>query len=226
VTLSDATPGRNRRFPCFACVFRRRRGAPRPGGVNAAAGLLVPGARRALTRTLDLDNALLRHDPRTVAIVLDLLRHGLALPAGAAGDQLRVLSPAGIRGIEALATRLAREAWRPDRIFSSPCVRTLQTARIVAGATTPPVAVEILDALEPERGSSEVLDALSRPGITAGHILVVGHQPLLGLMVGRLTGFEKGFSPGMLVRVHCPQGLGQGNGQIVLTLEPEDLEPA
>jgi len=161
-----------------------------------------------------------------MAITLDVLRHGLALPAGAAGDHQRVLSPAGISGIEALAAHLAREAWRPDRIFSSPCVRALQTARIVAGAAIPPVEVESLDALEPERGSSEVLDALTRPGITAGHLLVVGHQPLLGLLVGRLTGFEKGFSPGMLVRVHCPQGLGQGNGRIVLALEPEDLEPA
>jgi phosphohistidine phosphatase len=155
-----------------------------------------------------------------MALTLDLLRHGLALPAGAAGDHQRVLSPAGINGIEALAAHLAREAWRPDRIFSSPCVRALQSARIVAGAATPPVEVEILPALEPERDSSEVLDALAGLGNTAGHVLVVGHQPLLGLLVGRLTGFEKGFSPGMLVRVHYPQGLVQGSGRIVLTLEP------
>jgi phosphohistidine phosphatase len=154
-----------------------------------------------------------------VAIVLDLLRHGLALPAGATGDRRRALSPAGISGIEALAAHLAREAWRPDHIFSSPYARARQSARIMAAAA-PPVAVEILRDLEPERESSEVLDALARLGITAGHILMVGHQPLLGLLVGRLTGFEKGFSPGMLVRVHCPQGPGQRNGRITLTLAP------
>ena len=161
-----------------------------------------------------------------MAITLDLLRHGLALPAGAAGDRQRVLSPAGISGLEALAAHLARDGWRPDRVFSSPYARAQQSARIVAGAAAPPVAIELLRDLEPEHDSSEVLDALARLGITAGHILLVGHQPLLGLLVGRLTGFEKGFSPGMLVRVHCPQGLGQGNGRIVLALEPEDLEPA
>jgi phosphohistidine phosphatase len=161
-----------------------------------------------------------------MTLTLDLLRHGLALPAGAAGDRQRVLSPEGLRGIEALAAHLAREAWRPDRIFSSPYARARQTAGIVAGAAAPPVAVELLRDLEPERESSDVLDALACLGITTGHIVLVGHQPLLGLLVGRLTGFEKGFSPGMLVRVHYPQSQVQGSGRITLTLEPGDFETA
>jgi phosphohistidine phosphatase len=161
-----------------------------------------------------------------MALTLDLLRHGLALPAAAAGDRRRVLSPQGIRGIEALAAHLARKTWRPDRIFSSPYARARQTAGIVAATIIPPVAIELLRDLEPERESSEVVDALVRLGIGAGHVLLVGHQPLLGLLVGRLTGFEKGFSPGMLVRVHCTQGPGRGNGRITLILASEDLEPA
>jgi phosphohistidine phosphatase len=161
-----------------------------------------------------------------MAITLDLLRHGLAHPAGAAGDRQRVLSPAGERGLESLRTRLAREAWRPDRVFSSPYVRTLQSARIVAGASTPPVAVEVLTDLEPECEPLEVLVALTARGVLTGHVLIVGHQPLLGLLAGHLTGLDQGLSPGALVRVHCPQGMGRGSGRIVLTLEPEDLDPA
>jgi phosphohistidine phosphatase len=161
-----------------------------------------------------------------MTLTLDLLRHGLALPAGAAGDRQRVLSPEGISGIEALAAHLARHGWRPDRIFSSPYVRTRQSAGIMAEAVAPPIVIENLCDLEPECESSAVLEALERLGISEGHILMVGHQPLLGLLAGRLTGFEKGFSPGMLVRVRCPQGPGEGNGQIVLTLEPGDFEPA
>jgi len=161
-----------------------------------------------------------------MTITLDLLRHGLALPAGAAGDRQRVLSPAGISGLEPLAAHLARDGWRPDRVFSSPYARAQQSARIVTGAAAPPVAIELLRDLEPERDSSEVLDALARLGITAGHILLVGHQPLLGLLVGHLTGAEQGLSPGMLVRVHCPQGIGQGSGQVTLILEPGDFQPA
>jgi phosphohistidine phosphatase len=161
-----------------------------------------------------------------MALTLDLLRHGLALPAGAGGDRQRALSPAGVRGLESLAAYFVREPWHPDRIFSSPYARAQQSAGIVAGATARPVPVETLHDLEPERESSDVLDALDRLGIAAGHILMVGHQPLLGLLVRRLTGCEKGFSPGTLVRVHCPQGTGRGSGRIVLALEPEDLDPA
>ena len=69
-----------------------------------------------------------------MALTLDLLRHGFALPAAAADDRQRVLSPAGIRGLEALAAHLSRESWRPDRIFSSPYARAQQSAGIVAGA--------------------------------------------------------------------------------------------
>jgi phosphohistidine phosphatase len=161
-----------------------------------------------------------------MALTLDLLRHGLALPAGAGGDRERVLSPAGVHGLESLRAHLAREAWRPDRIFSSPYARARQSARIVSGAAAPRVEVETLRELESEHESSEVLDALARLGATAGHFLAVGHQPLLGLLVRRLTGFERGFSPGMLVRVHCPRGATAGSGRIVLVLAPEDLDPA
>ena len=161
-----------------------------------------------------------------MALTLDFLRHGLALPAGAAGDRQRVLSPAGVRGLESLAAHLARETWRPDRVFSSPYARAQQSAGIVAGAAAPPVAVEILPDLEPEREPSDVVDALTVRGVMSGHVLLVGHQPLLGQLAGHLTGVEHGLSPGMLVRVHCPQGLGQGSGRITLTLAPEGREPA
>jgi phosphohistidine phosphatase len=160
-----------------------------------------------------------------MALTLDLLRHGQALPAGADGDRHRVLSPAGVRGLESLVAHLAGGGWRPDRVFSSPYGRALHSAAIVAGAARPPVAVEILPDLEPERGPSDVLDALTRLGIRAGHVLMVGHQPLLGQLVGRLTGLEQGFSPGTLVRVHLPMAPGQGSGRITLALDPEGLAP-
>ena len=173
-----------------------------------------------------LDIALVAPDCRPVAIVLDLLRHGQALPAGPEGDRQRMLSPAGVRRLTSLAARLAREGWRPDRVFSSPYARALDSARIVLRASAPAVAVEPLRALESEQEPSEVIEALVQRGVAAGHVLVVGHQPLLGRLVGYLTGVEQGLSPGMLVRVHCPQGMDQGSGRITLTQAPEDLELA
>ena len=161
-----------------------------------------------------------------MALVLDLLRHGQALPAGPAGDRQRPLAPAGARGLAALAASLLREDWCPDRVFSSPCLRARQSAGIVAGTASPAVPVETLRALESEHEPSEVIEALARQGVSAGHVLLVGHQPLLGLLVRHLAGVEQGLSPGTLVRVHCPGGLRAGNGRVTLNLPPEDLEPA
>lgn len=161
-----------------------------------------------------------------MAIVLDLLRHGQTLLAGPAGDRQRALAPAAVKGLAALAAHLALEAWRPDRVFSSPYLRALQSAGIVAGTAAPAVAIETLRVLESGHEPAEVLEALVQHEVTAGHVLLVGHQPLLGQLVGHLTGVEQGLSPGTLVRVHCPRGLDPGSAQVTLTLSTEDLEPA
>jgi phosphohistidine phosphatase len=155
-----------------------------------------------------------------MGLTLDLLRHGRALPAGPSGDRERALSPEGVRGLASLAAHLARGGWHPDRVFSSPYARAQHSARIVAAAAVAPVPIEILSALEPEREPAEVLEALVRHGVTAGHVLVVGHQPLLGRLVGYLTGIEQGLSTGALVRVHCPRGTDPGSGRITPTGDP------
>lgn len=161
-----------------------------------------------------------------MAIIVDILRHGEALPRDGAGDSRRRLSPAGVRCLSDLARRLALEGWKPDHVFSSPLLRARQSAEIVARAASPPLQVETLDALEPDAEPAEVLDALAAHGATAGHVLIVGHQPLLGRLVDYLTGTVKGLAPGALVRVECPDGLDYASGKVVLTISPRAADGA
>ncbi|MCY4525927.1 MAG: histidine phosphatase family protein, partial [Anaerolineaceae bacterium] len=70
---------------------------------------------------------------------LYLLRHGKA-EAHNVRDAQRRLTPAGIKRMERAARVMARLELRPARIFSSPRVRSRQTADIVAAALG--VAVE------------------------------------------------------------------------------------
>ncbi len=158
-----------------------------------------------------------------MAMTLDLLRHGSAVGSAPGGDRQRRLTPEGMRGLEALAEHLLGLGWRPDRAFSSPVRRAQDSAAIVMRGATEPRAVEVLEALEPDAEPSEVLDALAALGVTSGHVLLVGHQPLLGRLVGHLTGAEKALSTGMLIRVSCPNGPDQGTGRIELTLAPGSL---
>jgi len=195
-------------LPDWTTDWTRMKLSEPTGGRNrppAAMALDTRGARREVPRTM---------------LTLDLLRHGQASPAGAGGDRLRELSPAGLEAITALARRLAGEGWAPGRILASPYRRTLQTAVIVGRSAARAVPVEALPELEPERAPEDVLEALAARGVTGGHVLLVGHQPLLGLLLAHLVGTERGLAPGTLVRVECADGARRGGGRVMKVFAP------
>lgn len=153
-------------------------------------------------------------------LVLEILRHGEAEPAGAAGDAARPLSPTGRRAVTALAAGLAMEGGRPGRIFSSPILRARQTAEIVRDAMPRAPAIEPMEELLPERDPSDVLRALEAQGAITGDVLLVTHQPLAGRLAALLTGDAPALRPGTLVRIECAAGVGPGSGRLIRTVEP------
>jgi phosphohistidine phosphatase len=158
-----------------------------------------------------------------VPLVLDLLRHGDALPAGEGGDDARRLSPRGERDLERLALHLAGLRWRPDRAFTSPLPRARDSAGIVLRRAAPDLVAAELDALSPDGVPAGVLEALADEGATEGHVLLVGHQPMLGELARRLTGDEApGLAPGDLVRVEFAGEVAAGAGALGWRLRPRD----
>jgi phosphohistidine phosphatase len=148
-----------------------------------------------------------------VPLVLDLLRHGAALPAAHGGDEARRLSPRGRADLERLAAHLAGMGWRPDRVFASPLLRARDSAVIALREATPNLVAQEMDALRPGSDPGAVLQALAKEGSTEGHVCLVGHQPLLGLLGGLLTGGPAlGFAPGTLVRIEFSGALVAGQG--------------
>lgn len=148
-----------------------------------------------------------------VPLVLDLLRHGDALPAASGGDDARRLSPRGREDLQRLAFHLAGLDWRPSHAFTSPLERARESAAIVLGVTAPGLNPRELSALGPESDPGEVLSALILEGTTEGHVLLVGHQPLLGRLGGVLLGgHPPGFSPGCLLRIEFTGPLLPGQG--------------
>lgn len=153
-------------------------------------------------------------------LVLDLMRHGEALPAGQGGDRNRGLSAAGTRGVAGVGVLLAAESWRPDRVFSSPYRRAEESARLALASLPDPPDPELLTALTPETDPEELVRALAERGVEAGHVLLVAHQPLLGRLTAWLSGEDHGLVPGCLVRIECPQGLVGGTGKVSRVIEP------
>ena len=120
-------------------------------------------------------------------MLIVLLRHAEAedrSPTGLDGD--RRLTAAGEKRARLVARGLARLVPSLDRIFVSPLVRTGQTAAPVLEATGFKGKPVETPALRPGAPPAEILKLLrDHP---AGSVLLVGHQPHLGALFGRLLG--------------------------------------
>ena len=146
-------------------------------------------------------------------LVLDLLRHGHALPAENGDDSGRRLSPRGRADLERLGGHLKQIGWRPDRVFTSPVSRARESAlAILRGAALDAEPVP-MEALLPDSPPEAVLSALAEAGALDGHLFLVGHQPLMGLLAGFLIGgAPPGFPAGCLQRIEFAGSLAPGAG--------------
>lgn len=121
-------------------------------------------------------------------MLLALLRHGIAEDAGPATgyrDEPRRLTAEGVARMRDAARGIATLGVRPDAILSSPLVRCVQTAEIVAAATGQQVRTH--PALAPGARAGGLLELLADYP-EAGCVLACGHQPDLSLITAELTG--------------------------------------
>jgi phosphohistidine phosphatase len=123
-------------------------------------------------------------------VKLYVMRHGPAEDQSASGaDEERALTPPGRERVRSVAKTLAAIEEAPLWIVSSPLVRALQTAEIVAAATK----------LTDRAGNVEARRELAPGGDAQGLIqellaaerkrcMVVGHEPDLSGLVAALVG--------------------------------------
>lgn len=151
---------------------------------------------------------------------IDLIRHGEALAvAVGVSDDARPLSARGAADAERLGRRLG-DGWRPDHVFASPLRRARDSAALLlrgAGVETP---IRTMHELDPSVGNSEdVIEALRNAG-AAGHVVLVGHQPLLGRLAHVLCGTEAPFAPAAIATLEGPGPVAPGVFHIVSVLAP------
>jgi len=133
---------------------------------------------------------------------LYVTRHGPAeddAPSGLDGD--RALSEPWRKRVRSVAKTLVDLDEAPLRILSSPLVRAVQTAEIIAIVTKLDErggVVEIRRALSPEGDGVGLVRALASNG--QKRVMLVGHEPDLSQLVSTLLGtFGKGFDKAMVV---------------------------
>ena len=117
-----------------------------------------------------------------------LLRHGIAAAKDDPAfpfDADRPLTKKGIKRMRKAARGISRLTITFDAVLTSPLVRARQTAEIVADALAIESDVVELSELAPENSPNQLLSALS--GLKEHeHVMLVGHEPLLGEFAGFL----------------------------------------
>jgi phosphohistidine phosphatase len=150
-----------------------------------------------------------------------IMRHGPAEDAALSGrDADRALTPNGRTRVQRVAQELVRRSETPRLILSSPLVRALQTAEIVAAFAEPEQGVTIHPALCPGGDSSRLVQDLLKQG--ARRVMLVGHEPdLSGLAATLVPGLGLGsLEKAMVVGVRLSEGAAPERRFI---LSPKDL---
>jgi phosphohistidine phosphatase len=124
---------------------------------------------------------------------LFILRHGDAARS-ASSDRERPLTGRGKDELHTVLSANQQYLTRVSRMLVSPYVRTLETGRIAAEYLPPSVVVESSSLLVPEADPSALMDYLQQLQQEQGvqSVMLVSHQPLVGVLLDRLCGFETG----------------------------------
>lgn len=121
---------------------------------------------------------------------LYLLRHAISEKRRPRGDRDRALTDDGIRKMRRIARGLRTLDVRADRILSSSLRRARQTAEIVAeelGSVVP----ETTPFLDPGADGERLCGFLARRAEEAERIILVGHEPALGVLASVLLSGDR-----------------------------------
>ncbi len=119
-------------------------------------------------------------------MLLHILRHAEAEALSPSGlDADRGLTEAGTKRMKAVARAIARMEPKLDAILVSPLLRARQTAEPVAVACRFKGELQVTESLLPGSSPETLLEELEATRWES--VLVVGHEPNLGRLFGRLV---------------------------------------
>jgi phosphohistidine phosphatase len=103
-------------------------------------------------------------------------------------DPMRHLTAHGREQATALGDRLRWHDCTPTHIWTSPLVRAVQTAELVAAGLASKIAIEVVPGLAPD-GNAHTIEAALKALAADANVLLVGHEPGMSgigaLLVGK-----------------------------------------
>ena len=156
---------------------------------------------------------------------LYLLRHGDAVDEPGIPDRERVLSPTGKQQSDRVAQFCKRGGIRFDLILSSPLTRARETAEAVVRAGLAS-NISTTNVLLPTSTPSDIIAELRVQ--TAGNVLLVGHQPLLGNCMAHFISADGSanveFKKGSLAHIELQHGVSAGRGMLHFLLLNDQMK--
>jgi phosphohistidine phosphatase len=146
-----------------------------------------------------------------------LIRHAHAIDPDpsrdAIGDGARWLTEKGRTVARRVGERLREEGWAPAAFVTSPLVRAVQTAELVARGLKYRGTIEVVPALGTDGSLRAAAAALEERGVL---VAAVGHEPAISALASQLAGRSVGaFRKGQAVVIQ--------DGKVAYRLDPEEL---
>lgn len=161
-----------------------------------------------------------------MTLSLYVLRHAKAEEISRSGDRARALKRRGRKAAEVVGRALTRLSEVPQLVLSSDAVRTRETAELALAAGGWKAPLELRPGIY-EAGSQRLLDELTTLTQSVQRVLLVGHQPGLGLLIAELTGHEPDFPIAALARIDLEldswSELAPATGRLIWLAPPELL---
>jgi phosphohistidine phosphatase len=158
-------------------------------------------------------------------VELFLIRHAHAVDGEGLRDDDRPLSREGRKQALDVGGALARQKVRFARMVTSPLVRAVETAELIAVATGYDGGLDVCDAMRPDGSWKHLLREVLEGHDGAGALALVGHEPTVGHYLSKLL-HQKGLSmsKGAVVRLDWHDA--ERPATVVWTLSPKRLDPS
>lgn len=156
---------------------------------------------------------------------LYLIRHAHAVDGDGLRDDDRPLSRQGRQQALDVGGALAKQKVRLARVVTSPLVRAVETAELIAVALGFDGGLDVHDALRPDGGWKQLVREILEGHDGAAPLAIVGHEPTIGHYLSKLLQ-QKGLSLGKGAVVRLDWRDAGTPGRVVWTLSPRRLDPS
>ncbi len=159
-------------------------------------------------------------------MILYIVRHGIAVDRtdpNSPAEPERPLTARGVKKTRLAALGLSKMGVKPDVFITSPLIRSVQTAEIVAEALGfAPSKIRSSDELKPAANPAEFVKEITK--LKAKEVMCFGHAPYVDTMISQLAGARGVFTSLKKAGVACfEHGPSQGRWELLWLVTPKML---